>query len=68
MRSSKAELPVTSEGDGLVFRATTWGAMHLEMSTFDKEFDVTPLRKGLPDDMTPVPQWGYVFAGSIHVT
>ncbi|MGZ4944556.1 MAG: cupin domain-containing protein [Halobacteriota archaeon] len=68
MRSSKAELPVTSQGDGLVFRETTWGTMHVEMPTFDKEFDVAPLLKGLPDDMTPAPQWGYVFTGSIHVT
>ncbi len=42
--------------------------MHVEMPTFDMEFDVAPLLKGLPDDMTPVPQWGYVFTGSIHVT
>ena len=68
MKSSKAELPVTSEGDGLTFRETTWGVMHVEMPTFDRAFDVTPLLKGLPDDVTPAPQWGYVFTGRIHVT
>ncbi len=63
MRSSKAELPVTSEGDGYVVRETTWGVMHVEIPTFDKAFDMTPLLKGLPDDMDPVPFWGYVFKG-----
>jgi len=63
MRSSKEELPVTSEGDGVVVRETTWGAMHVEMPTFDKEFDMTPLLKGFPDDMDPVPFWGYVVKG-----
>jgi hypothetical protein len=67
MGSSKTEMPVTHEGGGLVFREITWGAMHVEMPTFDKEFDVTPLFKGLSDDMTPVPQWGYIFRGSILV-
>ena len=63
MRSSKAELPVTSKGDGMVFRETTWGAMHVEMPTLDKELDMTPLFKGFPDDLDPVPFWGYVVKG-----
>jgi hypothetical protein len=68
MRSSKAELPVTVEGDGYVFRETIWGAMHVEISTFDKEFDETPFLKGLPDDMSPTPAWGYVLKGRCRVT
>lgn len=63
MRSSKEELPITSKGSGAVFRETTWGAMHVEMPTLDKEFDMTPLLKGFPDDMDPVPFWGYVVKG-----
>ncbi len=68
MRSSKAELPVTYERDGIVFRETAWGAMHVEIDTFDKEFDFTPLLRGLPDDMDPAPHWGYVFKGSFRFT
>jgi len=68
MRSSKAELPVTYEGGGIVFRETAWGAMHVEIDTFDREFDFTPLLKGLPDDMDPAPHWGYVFKGSVRFT
>ena len=67
MRSTKTELPVTGEGDGFVFRETAWGAMHVEIDTFDKEFDVTPFLKGLPDDMDSTPHWGYIFKGSLRV-
>ncbi len=63
MRSSKAELPVAYEGDGVVFRETAWGAMHVEIDTFDREFDFSPLLKGFPDDMDPAPHWGYVLKG-----
>jgi hypothetical protein len=67
MRSSKAELPVTVEADGYVLRETTWGAMHVEIGTFYKEVDVTPLLKGLPDDTDPIPHWGYVLKGSFRI-
>ncbi len=66
MRSSKAELPVTSEGGGVIVRETTWGAMHVEMPTFDKEFNMIPLLKGFPDDLDPVPFWGYVVKGGFR--
>jgi hypothetical protein len=67
MRSTKAELPVTQENDDLVFRETVWGEMHVEIDTFHTEFDVTPFLKGLPDDLDPIPHWGYVFKGSMRV-
>jgi hypothetical protein len=42
--------------------------MHVEIATFYRDYDVTPLLKGLPDDMDPVPAWGYVVKGRFHVT
>lgn len=60
-------MPVTVEADGYVLRETTWGAMHVEIGTFYKEVDVTPLLKGLPDDMDPIPHWGYVLKGSFRI-
>ncbi|MGZ4905048.1 MAG: cupin domain-containing protein [Halobacteriota archaeon] len=66
MRSSKAELAVTYEGDGVIFREMVCGAMHVEIDTFEREFDFTPLLKGLPDDMDPAPHWGYVFKGTFR--
>ncbi len=66
MRSSKAELPVTYERDGVTFREMVCGAMHVEIDTFEREFDFAPLLKGLPDDMDPAPHWGYVFKGTFR--
>ncbi len=37
--------------------------MHVEIDTFNKEFDMTLLLKGFPDDIDPVPFWGYVVKG-----
>ncbi|MGZ7207443.1 MAG: AraC family ligand binding domain-containing protein [Halobacteriota archaeon] len=67
MRGSKEELPIAIERGGFVFRGATWGGMHVEIDTFNEEFDVTPLLKGFPNDMAPSPQWGYVFAGRVRV-
>ncbi len=60
MRSTKAELPVIYEQDGVIFREIVYGAMHVEIDSFDREFDFAPLLKGLPDDMDPAPHWGYL--------
>ncbi|MGZ8880419.1 MAG: cupin domain-containing protein [Halobacteriota archaeon] len=67
MRSSKTEMSVTHEGDGYVFREAIWGAMHVEIDTVQKELDVTPFLKGLPDDMDPTEHWGYIFTGRMRV-
>lgn len=67
MRGSKADLPLALEMDEFIMQEAMWGAMHVEMGTFKKEFDVTPLLKGLPDDLDPTPHWGYLFKGSFRV-
>lgn len=67
MRSSKTKLPVIVEGDGFAFRRTVWGAMRAEIASFDKDYDETPFLKGLPDDMSPAPAWGYVLKGRCRV-
>jgi len=67
MRTSITELSVMLGGDGYVVRRTIWGAMNVEIGTFYKEFDATLSFKGLPDDMSPTPAWGYVIKGSIRV-
>ncbi|MGZ4904646.1 MAG: AraC family ligand binding domain-containing protein [Halobacteriota archaeon] len=42
--------------------------MNVEIGTFRKDFDAAPLFKGLPDDISPTPAWGYVLKGSVRVT
>lgn len=67
MRTSITELPVTIEADGYALQETTWGEMHVEIGTFYKDVDVTPLLKGLPDDLDPIPHWGYLLEGRFRV-
>ncbi len=55
------------QGDGYIIRRTTWGAMIVEVGTFYKEVDTTPSFKGLPDNVSPVPAWGYVLKGTVRV-
>ncbi len=40
--------------------------MHVEIDTFDREFDFAPLLGDLPDHMCPAPHWGYVFKGTFR--
>ena len=51
MKSSKVDLPKTMEMEGSVLRSAEWGDMEVAYSIVAKDFDVTPLLKGLPDDM-----------------
>ncbi len=44
-----------------------WGEMHIEYDIFKKDFDVTPLLKGLPNDRDPCPHWGIVVKGQITI-
>lgn len=66
MRSSKAELPVTDEGEGYTFRETIWGGMRAEIDTFHNKLDMTPRLRDLPNGMDPVPHWGYVLKGQVR--
>lgn len=67
MRSSKADLPKTMEMEGSIIREAEWGDTHIEYGNFVKEFDVTPLLKGLPDDRCQCPHWGYLIKGNIKL-
>jgi len=70
MHLSIQELPVTlnvpeatiREGDG-----QDWGGQHIGIETYDQEFDVAPLMKGLPHDMCSSPHWGFVLSGEMQV-
>lgn len=67
MRAPKKDLPKTMENDDMVMQEAEWGDLHVEFDTFRKEFDVTPLLKGLPDNLDQSPHWGYVLKGQVIV-
>ena len=61
------DLPKTMKMEGSVLRSVEWGDMEVAYNTVAKDFDVTPLLKGLPDDMCQSPHWGYVFKVNIKM-
>ena len=67
MRASLKSLPKVFESEEGSVRGADWGDMHVEVDVFDKEFDVTPFLKGLPNDLDQCPHWGYVIRGGLRV-
>ncbi|MCK4969547.1 MAG: cupin domain-containing protein [Thermoplasmata archaeon] len=53
--------------DDISMKGATYGDMRVGMVTFNTEVDMTPLFKGLPNDMCQAPHWGYVFKGRMRV-
>jgi hypothetical protein len=68
MRGSKSELEQSFDDDGISIREARWGDMHVAYGSFEKDMDVAPLLKGLPNDMCHTPHYGYVFKGEIKIT
>jgi len=43
------------------------GAYTVDFTTIREDMDLTPLLKGLPDDLCQCPHWGLVLKGRLHV-
>lgn len=67
MRGSKEDVPVTLESGEVVIQEAEWENIHVGFETYNEEFDIAPLLKGLPDDMCQCPHYGYVLKGRMHV-
>ena len=67
MRASRKDMPVALEMAGAKMQEVEWGDMHVSFESYKERFDVTPLLKGLPDDLDQCPHWGYVFKGVYRV-
>jgi len=65
MHGSKRDLPKTMDTSEMVMHEADWGEMHVEMDTFNKKMDVTPMLKGLPNNLDECPHWGYVLKGRV---
>ena len=61
------ELPAVVEEEGITIRETEWGDLHIGHESFATAFDMSPLLKGLPDDLCQCPHWGYVVKGRMRV-
>jgi hypothetical protein len=67
MRGSKRDVPATLESDEVVIQEAEWGDIHVGFETYNEEFDIAPLLKGLPDDMCQCPHYGYVLKGRMRI-
>ncbi|WP_049995830.1 cupin domain-containing protein [Halococcus sediminicola] len=74
MQKAKEELPVAIETPDAKVRqqtdfgaATDYGELAAERLRFAAGTDLTPLLKGLEDDMCQCPHWGYVLDGAINL-
>lgn len=67
MRGSREDLPITIQADEAVVREAEWGDIHVGFETYNEDFDLAPLLKGLPDDMCQCAHFGYVLEGRMRV-
>ncbi len=67
MRGSKEDVPVTLESGEVVIQEAEWENIHVGFETYNEEFDIAPLLRGLPDDMCQCPHYGYVLEGRMRV-
>ena len=59
---SMGQIPVDKFGDYEV-RTVQWGNVNVSFEKAVSDMDVTPLLKGLPNDLGQSPHWGFVFKG-----
>jgi hypothetical protein len=67
MRGSREDLPATMESDQVIVQEAEWDDIHVGFETYNEEFDLTPLLRGLPDDMCQCPHYGHVLKGRMRV-
>jgi hypothetical protein len=67
MRGSREDLPATIGSDEVIIQEAEWADIHVGFETYNEEFDLAPLLKGLPDDMCQCPHNGYVLKGRMRV-
>ena len=67
MRGSKEDVPTTLESEEVVIQEAEWADIHVGFETYNQEFDLAPLLKGLPDDRCQCPHYGYVLKGRMTV-
>lgn len=75
MRIAKTDVPVKIDVPGAVARqktgfgdATGFGKMAGEYFSLGAGTDISPLLKGLENDLCQSPHWGYVIEGEVTVT
>ena len=75
LRIARNDVPVKIDAPGAIARqqtdfgdATGYGKIGAEYFSLGKGADMTPLLKGLENDLCQSPHWGYVVEGALTVT
>jgi hypothetical protein len=68
MRATRDELPVLFGDESTGIRGADWGGWRSMMVSLLAGTDLTPLLKGLPNDLCPCPHWGYMVSGRIRLS
>jgi hypothetical protein len=65
---SRAEAPITIEGDGVELRThPLGGGMTTAFVRLPQGADLRPAVVGLPDDLCQCPHWGYMLSGRVKM-
>lgn len=63
MHGSKADLDKTVDVSELTVWEAEWGGIRVSFVTCHQELDISPVLKGLPDDLCQCPHWGMILKG-----
>ena len=67
MKMKCEHMPDRINVGGIRVQSQDWGMLNVSNIHFPPGADATPLLKGLPDDLCPMPHWGMVLQGAIKV-
>ena len=67
MNSSLNQIPVEVVAGEIDIRGDKWGDQSVRFVQLPAGADMTPLLKGLPDDLCACPHYGYVLEGSMTI-
>lgn len=67
MRATRDELPILFGDESGGVRGADWGGLRTMFNWLPAGTDLSPVLKGLPNDLCPCPHWGYVIEGRIRI-
>lgn len=67
MKAAFSELPVEMADDRVEMRVARWGEMSISRLRMEPGSDLSPYFEGLPENRCPVPHWGQVVEGEVHL-
>ena len=67
MHASREDLPILFGDESAGLRGVDWQGKRVAIPSLPAGGDYAPLFQGLPNDMCPVPHWGYIIKGRVRI-